>query len=216
MRVTLMVGLVAAGLASACSDAGGVSVGATLDKSAIDPKTVAPIDHAAGITVVTRNWRESGVVDCVSQALAKTKPDLRVVPAKNFPSSIYRWDTYDIAELQRLTQQPAAAAEIAAGNVRYVAVVDVDTMTTDDTPTSPCTFTCGKRSEGTAKIWDIAAGSEVARATAVSSGRAVMPTPFFGPFLPLWFDPATETAVCEGLGQELAEYFARTIPPAAR
>jgi len=217
MRSTLFAALVASGLVAACSQSGGVAVDATLDKSSIRPETTAPVASGAGITVVTADWRTaSDVVDCVSQTMAKAKPAVRVLPAKDFPNSIYRWDAAAIADLQRLAQQPAAKAEIAAGNVRYVVVIDVATNDqTDNTPDSPCIFTCGKRSDETAKVWDIAAGTEIAEAWATASGRAVAPTaPFLGPLFPLWFDPATEAAACEGIGRKLADYFAATAPPA--
>ena len=190
---------------------------ATLDKSSIRPETTAPAASGAGITVVTANWRTaSDVVNCVSQTMAKAKPALRVLPAKNFPNSIYRWDAFDIADLQRLAQQPAAKAEMAAGNVRYVVVMAVYTNDqTDNTPDSPCAFTCGKRSDETARVWDMETGAEIAEASATASGRAVAPTPFLGPLFPLWFDPDTEAAACEGIGKKLAAFFSGAAPPAA-
>jgi hypothetical protein len=176
MRSTLFAALAASGLVAACTEAGGVAIDADLDKSSLEPKAVAPAPASdAGITVVAANWSKAGdAADCVSGSMAKAKPGVRVLPAKAFPNSIYRWDGGAIADLQRLVQQPSAQAEMAVGKVRYVVVVSVYTNNrTDDARDSPCTFTCGKHSNGSARVWDMTAGTEIAQASASASGRAV-------------------------------------------
>src|SRR5262245_20561716 len=129
MRCTLFAALATSGLVAACTEAGGVAIEADLDKSSLEPMAVAFAPASdAGITVLAANWSKArDAAECVSRSMAKAKPGLRVVPAKSFPNSIYRWDGSAVADLQRLVQQPSAQAEMAAGKVRYVVVVSFST-----------------------------------------------------------------------------------------
>jgi len=88
---------------------------------------------------------EESFTDCLASALGGGDQPVKLVDQEEFKDSLYPWFEPRTApassdELEELFQQPGVAEQIQQSNVRYLAWIDGDTITTDRGGSFSCTI----------------------------------------------------------------------------
>ena len=156
--------------------------------------------------------------DCMAQALSRGAQPLRLIPAKQFQDELYPWLEPRIApasakELGKLFAQPGVRDQIESSNVRYLAWIDGDTITTDKGGSCSCTVgTFGAGCFGVsfweqdasyeAAVWDLQNLTTAGELSADANGTSFLA----GLVVPIPMIARPGNAACKALARQLKEF----------
>ena len=161
---------------------------------------------------------EESFTDCLSDALSGGRTPIRLMSEAEFKDQLYPWfeprtapDSSD--DLARLFAQPGVQQRIDENNVRYIAWIDGDTITTDRGGSFSCTVsTVGGGWFGVtyweedasyeAAIWDLQNLTTAGEISADASGTSYIA----GLVLPIPIMARPGNAACKALALQLKEF----------
>ena len=161
---------------------------------------------------------EESFTDCLSDALSGGRTPIRLMSEAEFKDQLYPWfeprtapDSSD--DLARLFAQPGVQQRIDENNVRYIAWIDGDTITTDRGGSFSCTVsTVGGGCFGVtyweedasyeAAIWDLQNLTTAGEISAYASGTSYIA----GLVLPIPIMARPGNAACKALALQLKEF----------
>ncbi|MEJ6516233.1 MAG: hypothetical protein ACKVKL_05400 [Pseudomonadales bacterium] len=161
---------------------------------------------------------EESFTDCLSDALSGGRTPIRLMSEAEFKDQLYPWfeprtapDSSD--DLARLFAQPGVQQRIDENNVRYIAWIDGDTITTDRGGSFSCTVsTVGGGCFGVtyweedasyeAAIWDLQNLTTAGEISADASGTSYIA----GLVLPIPIMARPGNAACKALALQLKEF----------
>jgi len=161
---------------------------------------------------------EESFTDCLSDALSGGKTPIRLISGAEFKDQLYPWfeprtapDSSD--DLARLFAQPGVQQRIDENNVRYIAWIDGDTITTDRGGSFSCALsTVGGGCFGVtyweedasyeAAIWDLQNLTTAGEISADASGTSYIA----GLVLPIPIVARPGNAACKALALQLKEF----------
>jgi len=161
---------------------------------------------------------EESFTDCLSDALSGGRAPIRLMSEAEFKDQLYPWfeprtapDSSD--DLARLFAQPGVQQRIDENNVRYIAWIDGDTITTDRGGSFSCTVsTVGGGCFGVtyweedasyeAAIWDLQNLTTAGEISADASGTSYIA----GLVLPIPIMARPGNAACKALALQLKEF----------
>ena len=161
---------------------------------------------------------EESFTDCLSDALSGGRTPIRLMSEAEFKDQLYPWfeprtapDSSD--DLARLFAQPGVQQRIDENNVRYIAWIDGDTITTDRGGSFSCTVsTVGGGCFGVtyweedasyeAAIWDLQNLTTAGEISADASGTSYIA----GLVLPIPIVARPGNAACKALALQLKEF----------
>jgi len=161
---------------------------------------------------------EESFTDCLSDALSGGRTPIRLMSGAEFKDQLYPWfeprtapDSSD--DLARLFAQPGVQQRIDENNVRYIAWIDGDTITTDRGGSFSCTVsTVGGGCFGVtyweedasyeAAIWDLQNLTTAGEISADASGTSYIA----GLVLPIPIMARPGNAACKALALQLKEF----------
>jgi hypothetical protein len=161
---------------------------------------------------------EESFTDCLSDELRGGKRPIRLMSEAEFKDQLYPWfeprtapDSSD--DLARLFAQPGVQQRIDENNVRFIAWIDGDTITTDRGGSFSCTVsTVGGCCFGVtyweedasyeAAIWDLQNLTTAGEISADASGTSYIA----GLVLPIPIMARPGNAACKGLALQLKEF----------
>ena len=161
---------------------------------------------------------EESFTDCLSDALSGGRTPIRLMSEAEFKDQLYPWfeprtapDSSD--DLARLFAQPGVQQRIDENNVRYLAWMDGDTITTDRGGSFSCTVsTVGGGCFGVtyweedasyeAAIWDLQNLTTAGEISADASGTSYIA----GLVLPIPIMARPGNAACKALALQLKEF----------
>lgn len=161
---------------------------------------------------------EASFTECISNALEKGKRPIRLIPEDEFKDSLYPWFEPRTAptsadELSHLFAQPGVRDRIEAAQVRYLAWIDGDTITTDQGGSISCTvssFGAGcfgmtyweEDASYEASIWDLENLTTAGEISADANGTSYLA----GLILPIPVMARPGNAACKALATQLRAF----------
>jgi len=193
------------------------------------PTDLAPDD---GVTVLLDQFsgefsgsKENKFIGCITKAIRKVHPTVRIVPPNKFRQAAFpdlSPEEVGHRSWEQLANDPAVRQRVAPLGVHYLITLSggttqnmkfiLDSAGTVGALMYGADFG-GRQSSLNATVIDLKQGSEVGRVNASAynktrSGWLILPLPFYVP------SAATETRVCEELGEGVAAVFAGEKPSA--
>jgi hypothetical protein len=168
------------------------------------------------------NDRETEVsfTDCLATALGGGETPVTLVDQVEFKDSLFPWFEPRTAptssdELKELFQQPGVAEQIQASNVRYLAWIDGDTITTDRGGSFSCTISSfgggcfgmsywEEDASYEASIWDLENLTTAGEISADANGTSYLA----GLVVPVPILARPGNAACKALASQLRSFLA--------
>lgn len=163
---------------------------------------------------------EESFTDCLADALSTGDRAVTLVNEKTFKDSLYPWFEPRTApttsgELKGLFQQPGVAEQIQLSNVRYLAWIDGDTITTDRGGSFSCTISSlgggcfgmsywEEDASYEASIWDLENLNTAGAISADANGTSYLA----GLVLPIPILARPGNAACKALANQLKDFLA--------
>ena len=167
----------------------------------------------------TENETEDDFTECLTKALSRNVPTLRLHSEDEFIDMLYPWFEPRLApsspeDIPKLLGHPMVAEAIERTNVRYVVWVNGSTETTDAGGSMTCAASVGgggcfglswweKDSSYEASVWDLHNGEAAANISADATGTSYLA----GVIVPVPIIARTQNAACKGLAQQLGDFF---------
>ena len=161
---------------------------------------------------------ETSFTDCVASALAKGERPLRLVTQKEFKDQLYPWFEPRTAptsskDLAKLFARPGVQKRIIETEVRYLAWISGDTITTDSGGSFSCTLSSfgggcfgvsywEEDASYEASIWDVENMSTSGQISADANGTSYLA----GVILPIPIIARPGNAACKALANQLREF----------
>jgi hypothetical protein len=170
----------------------------------------------------SNNDRETEVsfTDCLATALGGGETPVTLVDQVEFKDSLFPWFEPRTAptssdELKELFQQPGVAEQIQASNVRYLAWIDGDTITTDRGGSFSCTISSfgggcfgmsywEEDASYEASIWDLENLTTAGEISADANGTSYLA----GLVVPVPILARPGNAACKALASQLRSFLA--------
>lgn len=173
-------------------------VSACRTTTVIDEYRIEPATIAQGESIVVLGRRhdmnkdtERDFIECVGEALSGSAPELQVIPEAEFVDAMYPWfevstAPMDVANMERLLENPAVADRLRSFRLRYVVWIDGFTETTDSAGAVSCAVgpggggclgfkTWDDESNYEASIWDLEQQRESGKINTETSGTSYVP-----------------------------------------
>lgn len=161
---------------------------------------------------------ETSFTDCVASALAKGERPLRLVTQKDFKDQLYPWFEPRTAptsskDLAKLFARPGVQKRIIETEVRYLAWISGDTITTDSGGSFSCTLSSfgggcfgvsywEEDASYEASIWDVENMTTAGQISADANGTSYLA----GVILPIPIIARPGNAACKALANQLREF----------
>ena len=161
---------------------------------------------------------ETSFTDCVASALAKGERPLRLVTQKEFKDQLYPWFEPRTAptsskDLAKLFARPGVQKRIIETEVRYLAWISGDTITTDSGGSFSCTLSSfgggcfgvsywEEDASYEASIWDVENMTTSGQISADANGTSYLA----GVILPIPIIARPGNAACKALANQLREF----------
>ena len=161
---------------------------------------------------------ETSFTDCVASALAKGERPLRLVKQKEFKDQLYPWFEPRTAptsskDLAKLFARPGVQKRIIETEVRYLAWISGDTITTDSGGSFSCTLSSfgggcfgvsywEEDASYEASIWDVENMTTSGQISADANGTSYLA----GVILPIPIIARPGNAACKALANQLREF----------
>ena len=161
---------------------------------------------------------EEDFTDCIADVLQDGPQPIKLINENEFKDNLYPWfeprtapNTAD--ELGKLFAQPGVKEQIQQANVRYLAWIDGDTITTDSGGSFSCTISSfgggcfgmsywEEDASYEASIWDLENMSSAGEISADANGTSYLA----GVILPIPIMARPGNAACKALGNQLREF----------
>jgi hypothetical protein len=166
---------------------------------------------------------EPDFISCIGDRLRQSDR-LSVIDEQDFIDRMYPWfeprtAPLNLKRLQFLLQEPMVAAQLATQGIRYMIWVDGNTETTDSTGSVSCAVgpggagcfgfsTWDKEATYEAIVWDVRDLAEEGRVRVDAKGSSYM----LAVGAPIPFIARVQAQACDGLGNQLREFFAMEKP----
>ena len=161
---------------------------------------------------------EESFTDCIAEQLLSGGNPIKLVPEKEFKDDLYPWFEPRTAptsaeDLSRLFAEPGVRDRIDEANIKYLAWIEGDTVTTDKGGSMSCTLsTFGGGCFGMsyweqdasyeASIWDVDKLTTAGQISADASGTSYIA----GLIIPIPIIARPGNAACKGLANRLREF----------
>jgi len=161
---------------------------------------------------------EESFTNCIADALSKGSEPIRLIPEDEFKDDLYPWFEPRTAptsadDLGKLFAQPGVQDRIQKANVRYLAWIDGDTVTTDQGGSLSCaisTFGGGcfgmsyweQDASYEASIWDLENLTTAGEISADANGTSYIA----GFIIPIPIVARPGNAACKALATQLREF----------
>lgn len=161
---------------------------------------------------------EESFTDCLAEALSSGDTPVTLVDDKMFKDALYPWfeprtAPTNSSELKGLFQQPGVAEQIQQSNVRYLAWIDGDTITTDRGGSFSCTISSlgggcfgvsywEEDASYEASIWDLENLTTAGAISADANGTSYLA----GLVLPVPILARPGNAACKALANQLKDF----------
>ena len=161
---------------------------------------------------------EESFTDCIVDELSSGHSAIKLIPQDEFKDDLYPWFEPRTAptsaeDLGRLFAEPGVRERIDAANVKYLAWIEGDTVTTDKGGSMSCTLsTFGGGCFGMsyweqdasyeASIWDVDKLTTAGQISADASGTSYIA----GVVIPIPIIARPGNAACKGLAKQLREF----------
>ena len=161
---------------------------------------------------------EESFTDCMADELSSGRSAIKLIPQDEFMDDLYPWFEPRIAptraeDLGRLFAEPGVRERIDAANVKYLAWIEGDTVTTDKGGSMSCTLSTfgggcfGMRyweedASYEASIWDVDKLITAGQICADASGTSYIA----GVVIPIPIIARPGNAACKGLAKQLREF----------
>ena len=161
---------------------------------------------------------ETSFTDCVASALAKGERPLRLVTQKEFKDQLYPWFEPRTAptsskDLAKLFARPGVQKRIIETEVRYLAWISGDTITTDSGGSFSCTLSSfgggcfgvsywEEDASYEASIWDVENMTTSGQISADANGTSYLA----GVILPIPIIARPGNAACKALANQLRDF----------
>lgn len=184
----------------------------------------AELDGDASVVILGRRHAsdyetEPDFVECVGDHIQDADEEIRVMSELEFMNELYPWfepRTAPLrpADIQRLMDVEPVRQKLEAMNTQYMVWIDGETIRTEGAGSMTCGIspggagcfgfgTWGNDSKYEATIWDFTDQVEVGRMSSVASGQSYMPAVV----VPIPIIAPVQGTACDGLGEQLLEYF---------
>ena len=161
---------------------------------------------------------EESFTDCIADALASGERPIRLIPQDQFKDDLYPWfeprtAPTSASELGSLFSQPGVRDRIEEAQVRYLAWIDGDTITTDQGGSFSCTISSfgggcfgmsywEEDASYEASIWDLENLSSAGEISADANGTSYLA----GLILPIPIMARPGNAACKALATQLRQF----------
>ena len=161
---------------------------------------------------------EESFTDCIVDELSSGRSAIKLIPQDEFKDDLYPWFEPRTAptsaeDLGRLFAEPGVRERIDAANVKYLAWIEGDTVTTDKGGSMSCTLsTFGGGCFGMsyweqdasyeASIWDVDKLTTAGQISADASGTSYIA----GVVIPIPIIARPGNAACKGLANQIREF----------
>jgi hypothetical protein len=161
---------------------------------------------------------EESFTDCLAEALSGGDQPVKLVDQDSFKDALYPWfeprtAPTNSSELKGLFQQPGVAEQIQQSNVRYLAWIDGDTITTDRGGSFSCTISSvgggcfgmsywEEDASYEASIWDLENLNTAGAISADANGTSYLA----GLVLPVPILARPGNAACKALANQLRDF----------
>ncbi|MFT5012994.1 MAG: hypothetical protein ACJAX5_001533 [Patiriisocius sp.] len=161
---------------------------------------------------------EESFTDCLASALGSGDQPVTLVNQEEFKDSLYPWFEPRTApassdELKELFQQPGVAEQIQQSNIRYLAWIDGDTITTDRGGSFSCTISSfgggcfgmtywEEDASYEASIWDLDNFTTAGAISADANGTSYLA----GLIVPIPILARPGNAACKALASQLRSF----------
>lgn len=170
---------------------------------------------------------EESFTSCIADALASGDRPIRMIPEDEFKDSLYPWfeprtAPTSASELTNLFDQPGVRQRIEDAQVRYLAWIEGDTITTDQGGSFSCTISSfgggcfgmsywEEDASYEASIWDLENLTAAGEISADANGTSYLA----GVILPIPVLARPGNAACKALAGQLRQFLLGDEAPAA-
>jgi len=161
---------------------------------------------------------EADFTDCIADVLKGGAQPIKLINENEFKDNLYPWFEPRTApnnadDLSKLFTQPGVREQILEANVRYLAWIDGDTVTTDSGGSFSCTISSfgggcfgmsywEEDASYEASIWDLESMSSAGEISADANGTSYLA----GLVLPIPIMARPGNAACKALGNQLRDF----------
>ena len=198
----------------------GCRTSTTVDEYRVASTTIAT--HEAMVVLGRRHDMdkdtEHDFVECVGKSLANSSSQLHVIPEADFVDALYPWfevstAPMDVANLDRLIQNPAVAAKFKEYRIRYFIWIDGFTETTDSAGSVTCAVGPGgggcigfkswdDEANYEAAIWDLKDASVSGKINTETSGTSYVPAVI----IPIPLLARVKATACDAMADQLLSF----------
>lgn len=161
---------------------------------------------------------EYDFVRCVGESLADSPAHVQVIPENEFVDAMYPWfevstAPMDVANLDRLMQNPAVSTKFGEFGIRYFVWIDGFTETTDSTGSVSCTIgpggggcigfkTWDDEAHYEASIWDLRDASVSGKINTETAGTSYVPAVI----IPIPLLARVKATACDAMSDQLLTF----------
>jgi hypothetical protein len=161
---------------------------------------------------------EESFTDCITSELSQGEGAIRLIPEQQFKDEMYPWfepryAPTSAADLEQLFAEPGVQARIDASQIRYLAWIEGDTVTTDKGGSMSCTITTfgggcfgmtywEEDASYEASIWDVQNLTAAGEISADANGTSYLA----GLILPIPIMARPGNAACKALAEQLRSF----------
>jgi hypothetical protein len=192
----------------------------TVDEYRVASTTIAT--HEAIVVLGRRHDMdkdtEHDFIQCVGRSLSTSASHLHVIPEADFVDALYPWfevstAPMDVANLDRLVQNPAIAAKFEELKIRYFVWIDGFTETTDSAGSITCVIGPGgggclgfkswdDEANYEASIWDLKDASVAGKINTETAGTSFVPAVI----IPIPLLARVKATACNAMSDQLLSF----------
>lgn len=192
----------------------------TVDEYRVASTTIAT--HEAIVVLGRRHDMdkdtEHDFIQCVGRSLSTSSSQLRVIPEADFVDALYPWfevstAPMDVANLDRLVQNPAVAAKFKELHIRYFVWIDGFTETTDSAGSITCVVgpggggclgfkTWDDEANYEATVWDLSDISVAGKINTETAGTSFVPAVI----IPIPLLARVKATACNAMADQLLSF----------
>lgn len=161
---------------------------------------------------------EHDFIQCVGRSLSTASAEIHVIPEADFVDALYPWFEVstaptDVANLDRLMQNPGVAAKFKEFHIRYFVWIDGFTETTDSAGSVTCVVGPGgggclgfkswdDEANYEASVWDLAHASIAGKINTETEGTSYVPAVL----IPIPLLARVKAKACNAMADQLRSF----------